>query len=158
MSKKTHEAIFTGIAHIGGIFWSNMQDLSKFCQENVGEELTITVSLSAKTSKKLKMYAYWHVAILPAAVICFTEAGYTSVDNVKADYMLRAEMARDYAIKPDGDPFIVVMDKRAMTNKRLHKLISDALWFMEEQFGHVVPSAEEWKLARETGINFKPIK
>lgn len=158
MSKKTHEAIFTAKAHVGGLLWSNMEDLVKFCQENLGEELTVTVSLSAKTSKKLKMYAYWHVAILPAAVICFTEAGYSGIDTVKADFMIRAEMARDYAMKPDGDPFIVVMDKRGMTNKRLHKLISDALWFLEEQFGHIVPSAEEWKLARDTGINFKPVK
>lgn len=155
---KTSEAIFSSSTKDRKIIWHNVYDLERFLADNEGIDLYWTCKQANKLSKKYKMYAYWHVAILEAAVRGYTNAGYEGIDKVKADYLLRAELAKDFIIKPDGSRQVIMLDKSGMSAQRLHKLLSDAIFFLESELQVEVVDGQEWKLNRSTGGNFKTVK
>jgi len=152
------EALFTAMCSKGKLVFYNTYDLERFCLENDGTEMIITIKESSKLSQKLKMYAFYHVAILDCAVRAYTNAGYPGIDKVKADYLLRAEFAKDFIEKPNGEFVPIMIDKRNMSKGRLHKFLSDCLFFLESEFSQEVPNAEEFKLKKATGRNYKEAK
>lgn len=155
---KTTEAIFKANARNGKFLWHNIYDLERFLLENEGVELWCVFKQANKLSEKYKMYAYWHGPLLECAVNAYTRAGYSGIDKVKADYLLRAEFAKDFILKPDGSTQVIMLDKSGMTKARLLKLLQDSIQFLEQEMETECPDSEEWKIKKETGRNFKEIK
>ena len=156
MSSKLPEAIFKCTAIDGEPVWAS-EDFRRYLIEHEGEELILHAKPSVKTAEKLKMYAFWHVNILNCAVLGYTYAGYPGMDTVKADYLLRAEFAKDFIQKPDGTYIPIMLEKKSMTKARLLKLLQDAIQFIEQDLQVEVADAQEWKVKKITGRNFKTV-
>lgn len=157
-SKKVPEVVFEAAASDGKLFFSNTTDLEKYCIEHDSEVLFVHIEPVAQLSEKAKMYAYYHRVILKCAVIGYTAAGYEGLDDVTTDYKMRAEFAKTFIKNPKGDWEPIIIDKRNMTKARLHKYLSDCILFIELTLQVMVPDSEEWKLKKETGIEFKKIE
>lgn len=140
------------------MFFYNTYDLEKYCSMHEGEDLIISIKPFAKTGAKMRMYAFYHGPLLDCAVIGFSRQGYEGVDKVKADYLLRAEFAKDFLLKPNGEAIPIMLDKRQMTKDRLTKFITDCLFYIETNLEMTVPDAEEYKANKGTNRNFKRIK
>lgn len=156
-SRRVPEVIFEACGVDGDLVFSNPKDLQSFLLEHPEEVLLVHIEIAAQVSQKMKMFAYYHRVILQCAVIGYTAAGYEGVDNVVADYMLRAEFAKDY-IKKGEDWIPIVMDKRKMTKVRLHKFLSDCIFFIETQLQQRVPDSQEYRMNQQTGGDFKIVK
>lgn len=157
MSQKVPESIFEFKALDGKPVFS-YDDFHRFCLEHEGGEIIMHCRPKASTPEKMKMYAFYHVNILNCATLGYTYRGYNGIDNVKSDYLLRAEFAKDFIEKPDGTYESIMLDKRGMTKTRLFKFIQDCIFFIEQDLQVEVPSAEEYKIKKETGRNFKEVK
>jgi hypothetical protein len=157
MSNKLPEVIFTALSKDGALSFTTKEQLSAFCREHDQEELLVYLKPAAKGSEKMKLYAFYHVNVLQCAVMGYTYAGYPGIDAVKADYLLRAEFAKDFIQKPDGTYIPVMLDKRGMTKARLLKYVTDCIFFIETELQQRVPESEEWKLKVKTGRNFKRV-
>ena len=152
------EAIFKALASKGKILYNNIYDLEKYCLENDGTEIMVSIKPFAKTGPKLRLYAYYHGPLLDYALKAYSSAGYEGMDKVKVDYMLRAEFAKDFILKPDGEAIPIMLDKSKMTKERLTKYVSDCLFHLEQEFGMVPPSSEEYLVNKGKNSNFKLIK
>ena len=53
------EAIFKALASKGKILYNNIYDLEKYCLENEGMEIMVSIKPFAKTGPKLRLYAYY---------------------------------------------------------------------------------------------------
>ena len=158
MSKKVPEVIMTGTAHQGGIYWHNLEDMVKYCHEHLGEDLFIHIEPMAQVSEKLKMFAFYHKVVLHCAVIGYTGAGYEGIDNVHADYKLRAEFAKDFIKDPKGNWEPIVLQKSGMTKARFHKFLEDCIFFIEQTLQQRIPDSQEYRMFQETGKQFKTVK
>ena len=154
---KISEAIFKATAKNKKLVWHNVYDLERFLIENEDVDLFVTFKQLNKLSEKFKMYAYYHGPLLACAIIGYTNAGYSGIDKVKADYLLRAEFAKDFILKPNGDTQVIMLDKSSMNKTRLLKLLVDCIQFLEEELDMECPDSEEWKLKRQTGKDFKKV-
>jgi len=155
---KITEAIFTFHAKDGKAVYHNVYDYERFLKENEGVELYGTYKQANKLSEKWKMYNYYYGIILQCAILAYTKAGYSGIDKVKADYLLRAEFAKDFIIGPNGKQTVIMLDKSGMTKARLLKLLQDCIQYLEEEFGQECPDSTEWKMKKETGREFKEHK
>jgi hypothetical protein len=155
---KISEAIFKGTSKNGSFLWHNIYDLERFMMENEGLELYVTFKQANKLSEKWKMYNFWHGPLLACAVIAFTRAGYDGVDKVKADYILRAEFAKDFILGPNGKQTVIMLDKSGMSKGRLLKLLQDAIYWLESEFQQETPDSQEWKAYKATGKEFTTVK
>lgn len=138
--------------------WHNIFDLERFLSENEGVDLSWTCKQTNKLSEKWRMFAYYHGPLLDCAVIALTRAGYSGVDKVKADYIIRAEFAKDFIIKPNGETQVIMLDKSGMNKQRLHKLLTDAIHWLEEEFQQECPDSQEWKMQKITNRNIRRIE
>mgnify|MGYP006921356593 CR=1 FL=1 len=157
MSNKIPELIFSARAENEKLLFRNPEDVRKYCIEHSDEDLLVHIQPLAKTAPKLKMYAFYYVNILECAVIGYTNAGYEGVDKVTADYLLRAQFAKDYIRKPDGTYEPIMLDKRNMSKARLLKLLQDSIMFIENDLGIEVADSEEYKVMKATKRNFKKV-
>lgn len=155
---KVTEAIFTFHAKDGKAVYHNVYDYERFLRENEGVELYGTYKQANKLSEKWKMYNYYYGIILQCAILAFTKAGYSGIDKVKADYLLRAEFAKDFILGPNGKQTVIMLDKSGMTKARLLKLLQDCIHHLEEDYQQEVPDSTEWKMKKETGREFKEHK
>ena len=151
------EAIFKGRSQNGRLVFYNSEDVQKVLDENDGEDIIIEMKPESKTSQKMKMYAFYHGPLLHCAMIRYTFAGWDGIDKVKADYLLRAEFAKDFIKRPDGEYVPIMIDKRKMTKNRLLKYIQDCLLFIEIELKQSVPDSESYKASKGTGHNFKKV-
>lgn len=158
MSSKLETFILEFTAKGGKPVWKNPDDLYRHCVEHEGEDITVQMLPTVKTAKKLKMFRFYYVNVLHCAVIGYTHAGYPAMDTVKADYLLRAECAKSFIEKPNGEFEPIMLDKRSMTNARLLKYLQDCIHFIESELGVRVPSAEEYRMQRDTGISFREVR
>jgi hypothetical protein len=157
MSSKLPEIFFPCRSESGKLKDLNYDDLDKFLLEHEGEDLFMFLKPVAKASEKMKMYAYYHVNVLKCAVIGYTAAGWEGIDEVKADYLLRAQFAKDFVMNPKKQWEPVVLDKREMTKARLLRYMVDCIFFIEEELKTRVPSSDEYKLKVKTGREFRPV-
>jgi hypothetical protein len=155
---KVTEAIFKFHAKDGKAVYHNVYDYERFLRENEGVELYGTYKQANKLSEKWKMYNYYYGVILQCAILAYTKAGWPGVDKVKADYLLRAEFAKDFILGPNGKQTVIMLDKSGMTKARLLKLLQDCIQYLEEEFGQECPDSTEWKMKKETGREFKEHK
>jgi hypothetical protein len=154
MATKLPEMIISATAKDGRLIFKNHEDIYAYCIEHDGEDITLHLECEVKKLSKLGMYAFWYVNILECAVIGYLNAGYECPDKVTADYRLRAELAKDFLKNPDGSYQVIMLDKRNMTKARLHKLLSDAIFFIENNLNVRVPESSEYKIKASTGRNF----
>lgn len=128
-------------------------DFNRFLLEHRGKDMVMTLSPTAKTSEKERMYAFYHKVVLGIAVEVFTDMGWESVDKVKADYMLKAECAKGIMFnKKTGEEDIYLEDKQSMTKERLHKYISDCIHFLETEAGVRVPDGSGFRREDSEGF------
>lgn len=156
--KKVSEALFAAKSERGGLKFFNYEDLEKFCLENEGENIIVQLNVEAKSSEKLRMFAYYYGPVLECAMIGYTMQGWQGVDKVVADYKLRAEFAKDYIRNPAGEyePYLIRASK--MTKARLLKFIEDCLLFIEQDLGQKTPDSESYLASKGTDRKFKQVK
>lgn len=152
------EAIFRALCKNGKIIYHNTFDVERYAQMNEGEDLIINMKPMAKTGQKVRMYAFYHGPLLDCAMLGYIRQGYEGLDKVKVDYLLRAEFAKDFLVKPNGEAIPIMLDKRQMTKDRLFKFITDCLFFIETELEMEVPDSQEYLINKSTSRNFKRIK
>lgn len=152
------EAIFSRICKDGKLVPLNPEDEHKYAIENDGEIIVCHYKPMAKTGEKMRMYAYYYRVILDCAMIGFTYIGYEGIDKVKSDYLLRAEFAKDFIMRPDGSAQIIMLDKKNMTKARLLKYLQDCIMFIENELQQKVPDSYEYKIKKLTGRSFTEVK
>lgn len=152
------EAIFKATCKSGKLLFHNTYDLEKYSLHSDGEEVIVSIKPLAKTGQKIRMYSFYHGPLLDCAVMGFSRQGYEGVDKVKADYLLRAEFAKDFLLKPNGEAIPIMLDKRQMTKDRLNKFLTDCLFFIETELEMTVPDSEEYKANKGSKRNFSRIK
>lgn len=157
MSSKVPELIFSAKAINKKLLFGSPADIEAYCIEHQDEDLLVHIQPLSKTSPKLKMFAFYYVNILECAVVGYTNAGWESVDKVKADYLLRAELAKDFIKKPNGEYQVIMLDKRNMSKARLLKLLQDSIMFIENDLGVRVGGSDEFKIMKATKRNFKKV-
>lgn len=155
---KISEAIFKATSSNKKLVWHNIYDLERFLVENEDMELWITFKQANKLSEKWKMFAYYHGPLLDAAVIGYTNAGYEGVDKVKADYLLRAELAKDFILKKGEDPKIIIIDKSTMNKTRLLKFLTDSIHYIESELQQECPDSQEWKMSKLTNRDIRKVE
>tara|TARA_R110000803_G_scaffold85381_2_gene151742 strand:+ start:403 stop:900 length:498 start_codon:yes stop_codon:yes gene_type:complete len=132
------------------------KDFIDYIQESAykSSELILDLKVANRRNEKQMMYAYYHKVILSSAIRGFSDLGYEAMDKVKADYLLKAECAKDvmYNSKTDSE-VIFLEDKAAMNKDRLLKFITDCIHFIEIELGVRVPDADEYKNMMTTGIS-----
>ena len=105
------------------------------------------------------MYAYYHKVILPVAMEVYSNDGWESVDKIKADYLLKAECAKEPLYNPKTDEeSIYMLDKSSMNKDRLRKYIIDCVTFLEQEKGMRVPDSESYLFELSTGYRGKSMK
>lgn len=152
------EAIFKCNCKNGKLLFHNVYDLERYATLNEGEELIVSFKPLAKVGVKVRMYAFYHGPLLDCAMIGYIRQGYEGLDKVKVDYLLRAEFAKDFLVKPNGEAIPIMLDKRQMTKDRLFKFITDCLFFIETELEMEVPDSQEYLINKSTSRNFKRIK
>lgn len=157
MSKKIPEIILKAKALDGKLIFNQQNDVYAYCVEHSGEDLMVHFEPEAQVSPKMKLYAFYYANILECAVVGYTYAGWEAVDKVKADYLLRAELAKDFIKRPDGTYEPIMLDKKNMSKARLLKLVQDAIFFIENDLQVRVAGSDEYKLMKATKREFKKV-
>ncbi len=153
------EALFTAIPKNGKLWFSNVEDLFKYCVENEGIELAINVKHLAKLPEKLRMFSFLFGPLMDTAVRGYTRQGWEGIDKVKARYMLQAEYAKEDVFNPKtGEVKTTLIDLKSMSKARLHKFISDCIFHLETHLEVEPPDAEAFKIKKLTGRDFKSVK
>jgi tricorn protease-like protein len=138
------KAIFRATSDGEKIVFNNPSDVKLFLQAHKDKRLVVTIESEADLSEKQRMYAYYHTAVLDSAVTGYTRAGYECVDKVVADYLLKANHAKDFVynkIKNTYEPYLI--DKKDMDRDRLFKYLSDCVFHIEVDLGIIVPDSKE---------------
>lgn len=153
------EAIFQAVAAKGKLVFFNIYDLERYCVENDGIELYITVKHSAKLSEKMKMYAYLFGPLMDSAVRGFTRQGWEGMDKVKARYKLQAEFCKEEMYNSKTHQVeTYLIDLSSMPKARLLKFVQDCVFYIEQHLETEAPDSEEWKAKQITGRNYKQVK
>jgi hypothetical protein len=135
------------------------EDLYRYLMEKDGVCQTISLRDTAKTSEKMRMYAYLFGPVMFCAVKGLTKAGYDGVDKVKARYILEAMFCKAEVMNSKSGKITQYTESiSGMNKKRLLKFINDVLLFLELELGEEVPDAQEWKAKLISGRNFKTVK
>ena len=151
------EAIFNAKSDGKHCLYESVDDFAKYLMETEGEDLIVAIKPKAKTSEKMRMYAFYHGPVLHCAMIAYTAVGYQGVDKVVDDYMLCAEFAKALYQKPDGSYHPYILGRSDMTKNRFLKYLQDVLLFLEVEMKMRVPDSEEWKLKKFTGKDFRKV-
>lgn len=153
------EAIFTAIPMHGKLNYFNLYDLERYCIENEGIELHISMKHASKLSEKMKMFRFLFGPVMDSAVRGFTRQGWEGMDKVKARYRLQAEFAKEemYNSKTQKTE-IYLIDLSNMSKARLLKFIQDCLHFIETELETEVPDSEEYKASKSSGRSYKKVK
>lgn len=130
------------------------EDFQTFVRGNVGNQLTVTLELSAKKSEKEKIYAFYHKVILNVAMQYYRSIGWESMDKVKADYFLKAECGKDVMYNSETDEEeVYLLDKSRMNKKRLSQFVTDCITFLEVECGCPVPDSASYLLELNSGMS-----
>jgi hypothetical protein len=155
---KPSETIFHATSKNGKLLFHNIYDSERFLRQYEDLPMIVTMKPFAKTGAKMRMYAFYHGPLLDCAMIGFNNQGYEGIDKVKADYLLRAEFAKDYIKKPNGEYVVHVIDKSNMTKDRFVKYLTDCIMFIEQELQMEIPDSEAYKMKKETGRNYTTVK
>lgn len=132
------------------------QDFIDYLSENAEVELYVEIKPKAKLSEKQMMYNYYHGVILAVAISALENIGWEGMNKIKADHVLKSQCAVGIMIK-NGREHEYLEDKSRMPKKRLHKFITDCIFFLESELGCKVPSSEPFKNKEKYGYAFKSV-
>lgn len=150
------EAIFSATPSFDKLIWNNKYDLERFCVENSGIEMVVSFKPMAKTSEKMRLYAFLFGPLLDCAVKAFSDAGWELLDKNQALQLLKIEFAKDVMIHPKtGNEIVFTMELSKMDKARLLKFIQDIILYLEMEFGQETPSSDEYKNLRLHGRAYR---
>lgn len=136
----------------------NNQDFIDYLTEKAGVEQVLNLGDKKNLKGKAAMYAYYQKVLIPLAVEAYTNAGYPMMNDLVADYKLKAQCATSFTIDPEGNQEAFMEDKSSMSKKRLHKYLTDSIFHLENDLGvNKVPGAEEFKSKQQTGYSFSSV-
>jgi hypothetical protein len=152
------EAVLKAIPTKGKLVFKNTHDAERYFIQHDGVELDVTMKPSIKVAEKIKMYNYLHGPIADAASRGYSKAGWVGVDRVKAIYLLKAELAKDFVVnQKTGETTVVIIDLKEMNKERLLKFVQDSLYFIELELQEEAPDAAEWKQYKISGKKMERI-
>jgi hypothetical protein len=125
-----------------------------------GKEVRMELRPAVKAGTKQAMYDYYHGPFMAIAIQAYTNAGYEGMDEVKCDYMLKAEVAKGTMTTPEGEE-IYLLDKSRMTKERLIKFVNDCIDHLIINLDvpkENIPDSEMYKNMMSTGHAFKSVK
>ena len=150
------ESIFRAVCSKGKFLFFNNFDMERYCIENDGVEVDLSIKHSAKTPEKLRMYAFIHGPLMDAAVRGFTRQGWACMDKVKARYKLQAEFCKEEMYNSKTKQIeVYLIDLSSMSKARLLKFIQDCIFFIETELETETPDSDEWKAKQLSGRNYK---
>lgn len=152
------EAIFNATPKNRRLVFDNMFDIEAYCIEQENIEQVISIKPLAKTSEKMRMYAYLFGPLMDCAVQALTDAGWPGMDKVKSRYIMQAEFGKEEMVNPDGvvEPYLIPLEK--MSKPRLLKFIKDIIFELESKYNQSCPDSQTYKMMQLTGRNFKSTK
>jgi hypothetical protein len=153
------EALFQLTPEQGKLKIIHGGDLERYLHEKEGIPQIVKLKDYASSTEKERMFSFLFGPCMSCAVDGFTAQGYEGVDKVKARYMLEAEFCKAESYNPKtGKTSVYIEGVSSMGVKRLHKFITDVLFFLETELGQKVPDAEAFKLRVKTGRDYEPVK
>lgn len=136
------------------------EDFAKYLTHMVDTPIRMEMKLDVKKNTKQALYDYYHGPLMAVAIQAYTSAGYEMMDQVKCDYLLKAECARGTMTTPDGEEFYL-LDKSRMPKKRLVKFVNDCIVHLEMNLNvpaKNIPDSESYKNLHTLGHAFKSVK
>lgn len=153
------EAIYKAVCNKGRFLFFNNFDVERYCIENDGIEVDLSVRHTAKTPEKMRLYAFIFGPLMDSAVRGFTRQGWESMDKVKARYRLQAEFCKEEMYNSKTKQIeTYLIDLSSMSKARLLKFAQDCIFFIETELETETPDSEEWKAKQLTGKNYKQVK
>jgi hypothetical protein len=142
---KPSKAIFRAISDGEQVVYNNPHDAQIFLEIHKDKRLVVNIQVEEEMGQKNLLYAYYQAAVIPAAIIGLTNAGWEAVDAVYADHVLKANSAKDFKVHVEtGEMTPYLLDKSTMSKERLTKFVSDSILFIETTLGVLVPDSQEY--------------
>jgi len=138
----------------------NDEEFVKYLTHMAETPLRMDLRPEVKANSKQALYDYYHGPFMSVAIQAYTDAGYELMDEVKCDYLLKAECAKGTMTTPDGEEFYL-LDKSKMDKKRLVKFVNDCILHLEQNLdvpADKIPDAEAYKSMLAHGVAFKSLK
>lgn len=143
------ESIFSAIPQQGKLVFLNIYDLERYCMENDGIELHISIKHASKLSEKMRMFAYLFGPLMDTAVRGFTRQGWVGMDKVKARYELQSMFCKEEMYNAlTGETKVYLIELSSMPKARLLKFIQDIIIFMEQELEVEAPDSETYKMMK----------
>lgn len=153
---RSFTGIFNGKFERGSFYPNNPADHDKYIAHHDGIEMTVEYSPTAKSSRKERMYRFYHKIVLNVAIEALEETGIVGADKIVADEYLKQSVSQELVYNKRGDVVLKYsMDKKAMSEDRLWKHIQDSVFLLFERHGLEVPDSNEFKDLKEHGIIFE---
>jgi len=154
------EAIFHITPKNGKVIPDNRVDYELYLLQNDNEEMIASFKLAAKTSQKMRMYAFLFGVVMDCAVRGYTRKGWEGMDKVKARYKLQAEFCKAEMYNSVTKKTEVYLEElSAMSKTRLWKFIQDCIWYVENNLEEKVPDSEKYKMDKIYGkSNFESVR
>ena len=132
------------------------QDFKDYLTQMADTELYMEIKPKAKLSEKQMMYNYYHKVVIQAAQQGLEALGWELLNKEKVDHILKSQCAVGIMIK-DGKEHEYLEDKSRMNKKRLHKFITDSIFFIESELQVRVPSSQQYKDKERFGREFQSV-
>lgn len=153
------DAVFTLLSKGGKGLPQNALDWERYMLEHDGEELYVQIKPLAKTSEKMRMYAYLFGPLMSSAVNGYVYRGYHGIDRVQARYKLQAEFCKKELYNEiTKETEITLEDLSGMNKKRLLQFVTDCVYYIEEHLCQKIPDSALYKMQQATGRPFKSVK
>lgn len=136
------------------------EDFRKYLKQFADTPLRMELKPAIKKNVKQALYDYYYGPLMAVAIDAYTNAGYELMDEVKCDFMLKAECAKGIMMTPEGER-VYLLDKSKMPKARLVKFVNDVIVHLEMNLGvphENIPDAEMYKNLQEMGRKFKSVK
>jgi len=136
------------------------EEFIKYLSHMQGKEIRMELKPAVRSNTKQALYDFYHGPLMAVVISTYTDAGYELMDEVKCDYLLKAEFAKGTMTTPNGEE-VYLLDKSKMNKDRLVKFVNDVITHLEMDFGvppEKIPDAKAYKELMNTGENFDSIK
>lgn len=140
-----------------GLF--QQEDFRTYLRGMAGKDLTVEIKETASLPEKVRLYNYYFKVVLGIAIQCFEHDGWTSMDKVKADHLLKFECGKEimYNEKTDTEQ-VYLFEKSAATKKELYDFVCRCITYLEVERGYKVPDSDSYLFRKATGLDgFKKI-
>jgi len=138
----------------------NNEDFFKYLTHMADKEVRMELRPAVKHGTKQALYDYYHGPLMAISIQAYTDAGYELMDEVKCDYLLKAECAKGTMTTPEGEE-VYLLDKSKMTKERLIKFVNDCIDHLVMNLNvpeENIPDSESYKNLMNTGHAFKSVR